>query len=88
MVEEPMLIERITKMDKVLEEGISSLRWKSKEVNVFITKAHVVVEEIYKIVNKIKEDLGKIKEILAEMNKTMIERKNKLVYPEEFYTTH
>lgn len=88
LVEEPLIIDRIKKMDKILEPGITELKWKSPEVNAFITRAQGVVEEVYKVVNKMKEDLSKIKEILIEMNKTMVERKAKSVLPEEFFTTH
>lgn len=51
-------------MDKTLEPGISKYKWKSQEVNDFISRALKTVEEVYKIVNKMKEDLERIKEAL------------------------
>lgn len=87
-VEEPLIIDKIKKMDKVLEPGISDLKWKSQNLNDFINKSQVIVEEVFKIINKMKEDLSKIQELLGEMDKTIVERKAKPVVPEEFYTTH
>jgi hypothetical protein len=64
------------------------LQWKSPEVNEFISKAIIIVEDVYKVVNKMKEDLEKIKEQLKEFDVALITRKTKSVTPEEFFTAH
>ena len=87
-VEEPLIINNIQKMDKILEPGISKYKWKSQEVEDFISKSLKTVEEVYKIVNKMKDDLERIKEALEEFDTPMVERKIKSVSPEEFFTSH
>jgi dynein heavy chain len=87
-VEEPLIIQRIHRMDKTLQPGISDLKWKSPEVNEFISKSHKEVDDVFKIMNKMKEDLVRIRECLEEFNKPLVERKPKTVIPEEFYTGH
>lgn len=87
-VEEPLIIQRIHRMDQTLQPGITELKWKSPEVNDFIAKSHKEVDDVFKIMNKMKEDLVRIKESLEEFNKPLVERKVKTAIPEEFYTGH
>ena len=87
-VEEPLIIERIKNLDKIIEPGLSDLKWKSLNVNDFITKSLNSVDNVYKIVNKMKFDLEKIKEALTEFDKPLIQRRHKPVAPDEFFTSH
>lgn len=45
-VEKPLLAERIDKMNKALEPGITSLRWNSDNINPFISKSMDLVTEV------------------------------------------
>lgn len=87
-VEEPLVIDRIKQIDKILEPGLTELKWKSPGINEFITRVFNVVDDVFKIVNKMKFDLEKIKEALKEFDKPAVERKAKSVLPEEFFTAH
>ena len=87
-VEEPLVIDRIKQIDKILEPGLAELKWKSPGINEFISRCFNAVDDVFNIVNKMKFDLEKIKDALKEFDKPVVERKAKSVTPEEFFTAH
>ena len=71
-VEEPLVIDKIKKMDKIISPGIEVLEWRSKDVNTFINKAQIIVDEVHRVVTKMKDDLSKIKELLQKINNPIV----------------
>lgn len=87
-VERPLIVDKISRMDKALQQGIVDLKWKNSNVDEFIKNSQVIVEDVFKIVNKMKDDFNHIKATLTQFNQSMVERKFKSVTPEEFLSTH
>lgn len=56
-VEKPLLADRIEKMNKALEPGITSLRWNSDNINPFISKSMDLVTDVDQLVKKMKENV-------------------------------
>mmetsp|Transcript_16431 Transcript_16431/g.11584 ORF Transcript_16431/g.11584 Transcript_16431/m.11584 type:complete len:101 (-) Transcript_16431:11363-11665(-) len=87
-VEKPLLADRIDKMNKALEPGITSLRWNSDNINPFISKSMDLVTEVDQLVKKMKENVMKMQHKMKSWEKSLFERKNKACLPEELETTH
>jgi dynein heavy chain len=49
-VEEPLVKEKIERIDECLKPGLEELKWKSPNINEFITDVKVVVDTTYEIV--------------------------------------
>jgi dynein heavy chain len=81
-VEEPLVKKRIQAMDKDVEPGIITYKWKSPEINDFIKKTKDTVDSLYEIVDKMKKSLENITNELLKFKKPMVERKNKPISPE------
>lgn len=60
-VEEPLVKEKIEKIDECLKPGLEELKWKSPNINEFICDVKVVVDTTYEIVQKMKDSLQKIR---------------------------
>ncbi|CAJ1396873.1 unnamed protein product [Effrenium voratum] len=91
-VEEPLLEDRILKMDTVLAPGLTELKW-SREDHIpdFIAGAMKVVSDVSAIVDIMKGNLRRISNILSQWCKeSMLERKRgaKPVSVEEFEQNH
>lgn len=83
-VEEPLVKERIVRMNKDIEPGIKEFKWESAGIDNFIKEAKKTVDDLYEIVDKMKKSLDSIYGELAKLKKPMIERKNKPISPEEY----
>ncbi len=83
-VEEPLVKERIVRMNKDIEPGIKEFKWESAGIDNFIKEAKKTVDDLYEIVDKMKKSLDSIYSELAKLKKPMIERKNKPISPEEY----
>jgi dynein heavy chain len=91
-VEEPLLEERITKMDQVLSPGLTDLKWKSEDkIPEFIETTMRIVSDVSGVVDVIKTNLKSISRILSEWcREPLIERKKgaKPMAMEDFDTKH
>jgi hypothetical protein len=59
-------------MDKDVEPGITTYKWKSPEINDFIKKAKETVDSLYEIVDKMKKSLDNITGELLKFKKPMV----------------
>jgi len=88
-VEEPMLREKINKMDDILQPGLSELKWRSSKIDEYINRCKLNVGEVSKVVNKMKSNLEEIQKFLNDTaTKPLLERKPKPSLPEEFQSMH
>jgi dynein heavy chain len=89
-VEEPLLDEKIVKMDSVLSPGLTDLRWKSEDrIPEFITQVSTVVGDVSSVVDVIKGNLKKISSIIEKWcQQPLLERKQKPLGVEEFELVH
>ena len=91
-VEEPLLEERIVKMDAALAAGLAELRWRSEDrIPEFIETAMRVVSDVSGVVDVMKGNLRRISRILSEWCKeSILERKRgaKPATTEEFDLGH
>jgi dynein heavy chain len=89
-VEEPLLEDRIAKMDAALAPGLTELKWKSDDkIPSFIGQAQQVVGDVSGVVDVMKNNLKTISGILSKWcEKPLLERKAKPMAPEEFDTQH
>lgn len=87
-IEEPLVEQRIERINKMLEPGIKEIRWNSLKIGEFIQVTHNLIEETFKVVNKMKEDLEKIQKILISMQVPLIQKKNKSLNPGEYFNIH
>lgn len=76
-VEEPLLEEKIVKMDSVLSPGLTDLRWKSEEqIPPLIETVSTVVGEVSGVVEVIKSNLKKISATIEQWCQSpLLERK-------------
>lgn len=83
-VEKPLVKARIENMDKQIEPGITTYRWKSPDINQFISSIKEVVDSLYDIVDRMKKGIDNIENELKRFRKPFIDRKNKPLSPEEY----
>ena len=91
VVEEPLITNKIEKLNEILKAGIEELKWKSPDIDNFINTVMKSVNEVYDIVSSMKADLEVIRSTLAKItadSSKQLERRNKTVSPEEFLLTH
>jgi dynein heavy chain len=89
-VEEPLLEDRIAKMDAALSSGLTELKWKSDDkIPAFIAQAQQVVGDVSGVVDAIKNNLKKISATLSKWcEQPLLKRKAKPMAPEEFDAQH
>ncbi|CEL96675.1 unnamed protein product [Vitrella brassicaformis CCMP3155] len=88
-VEEPLLEDRIVKMDTTLSPGLTDLKWKSTNIDDFLGQATGVVNDVSAVVDTLKNNLKKVSGILANWcEKPLLERKPKPMSPEDFEQVH
>ena len=89
-VEEPLLEERIVKMDAVLTPGIHDLKWKDdKAVPDFLKQTQLVIGDVAAVVDQVKANLRKVSALMAKWAQaSLLERKPKPMSPEEFESVH
>jgi dynein heavy chain len=89
-VEEPLLEDRIERMDTVLSPALTELRWRSEDlIPDFITGAMTVVCDVSGVVDVLKGNLRKISGVLSRWCQSpLLERKPKPMTPEDFDTDH
>ena len=80
-VEEPLVKERINRMNKEIEPGIKEFKWESQGIDGFISSAKKTVDDLYDIVDKMKKSLDNIYAELDKLKRPMIDRKNKPISP-------
>jgi len=83
-VEEPLIKDRIEKMDITLEAGLVEIKWKSEKIEKFIENCKEIVDSTFEVVQKMKEAIERIKSSLENINKPVIERKNKSLSPDDY----
>jgi len=74
-VEEPLIKERIEKMDTTIEPALIDIKWKSDKITQFINTCKDIVDSTFEVVQKMKEAIEKVKSCLEAINKPVIERK-------------
>ncbi|CAG9311235.1 unnamed protein product [Blepharisma stoltei] len=88
-VEEPLLEDRIIKMDQTLEPGFNDLKWRSPNINDFIHASMIVVKDVNTTVKTMQQNLAQIKKIMGKWGeKPLIERKSKPMSPDDFDQAH
>eukprot|EP01041_Mallomonas_annulata_P000386 gene386-700_t len=87
-VEKPLVLPYLTKVDSVVERGLTTLNWKSNGINEFIADAMEQVTAASEVVRTMKENMRKINEQLAGYNKPLMQRKSKPVVKDEFEREH
>jgi dynein heavy chain, axonemal len=88
-VEEPLLEEKIEKMNRTLTPGFEELNWLSPKVDNFISQSMFVVKEVDGLVKKMKSNVLKMKtHMKLWTKKPFLERKNKPMSPEDFDQQH
>ena len=65
-MEEPLLSERIQRMDNVLAPGLTQLKWRQHNINDFINQSMSVVKDVNAIVMTMKENLKSIEKIMED----------------------
>lgn len=86
-VEEPLIKDRIEKMDISLKPGLDTLKWKSTNISEFIENAKNIVDSTFEIVTVMKENIQKIRKNLEDINKPILERK-KPMDPADYEMNH
>ena len=87
-VEEPLIKDRIEKMDEGLKPGLIEIQWKSANIQSFIEGTQGLVESIYEIVKKMKECVVKIQDSLTKINQPILERKGRPMAPDDYDQLH
>lgn len=88
-VEEPLLRDKIHKIDTVIQPGIKELKWQSSNIDEFIRGTMLVVKDVNNIVTNMKNNLEKMESILKGWaKKPLVDRKAKPMNPEEFIMQH
>ncbi|CAD7939071.1 unnamed protein product [Amoebophrya sp. A25] len=89
-VEEPLLEDKIVRMDSALSPGLTDLRWKSEDkIPALITSVTSVVGEVSDVVDIIKSNLKKTSTIIEQWcQQPLLERKAKPMSVEEFDLAH
>lgn len=59
-VEEPLVKKRIYEMEQEIHPGIDDHKWKSTNIDGFISKSKNIVDSLFETVNKMKDSLKKI----------------------------
>ena len=86
-VEEPLIKDKIEKMDIILKPGIDELKWKSPNISEFIEQAKNIVDQNFEIVTIMKDSITKIRKCLDDINKPILERK-KPMDPADYDLNH
>jgi dynein heavy chain len=87
-VEEPLIKDRIEKMDVALTPALDLLKWKSNDIDKFILAAKEHVDSTFEVVQIMKEAISKIKVCLDNINVKVLERKNRTMTVEDYNTQH
>ena len=90
-VEEPLVLPKIEKLNESLKPGIDELKWKSPDIDTFISSVLKQITEVHQIVQDMKNDLDQIRTKLANLNsdnKQLTERKTRTCTPDEFLSDH
>jgi dynein heavy chain len=89
-VEEPLLEDRIDRMDTVLSPALTELRWKSEEhIPDFINRAMTTVCDVSSVVDVLKGNLRRVSAVLSRWcQQPLLERKPKPMSPEDFEIAH
>lgn len=82
-VEKPLLADRIERMNKALQPGMTELRWNSQGIDPFINSAMSIVKEVDELVKKMKDNVRKMQEDMRKWEKPLFERKLKPQAPED-----
>jgi len=59
-VEEPLIKDRIERMDTALEPGLAEIKWKSDKISQFISKCKDIVDSTLEVVDKMKSAIENI----------------------------
>ncbi len=87
-IEEPLVINSIKRMDKILRPGIEQLTWKGQNIDKFIAGAKEIVDTVDAVVQNMKGNLARIRQILQNFDKPLLERKNKPISVDDFKPYH
>ena len=49
-MEEPLIKDRIEKMDLTIEDGLVEIKWKSEKIETFINKCKDIVDSTFEVV--------------------------------------
>lgn len=85
-VEEPLIKDRIEKMDQALTPSLDQLKWDSETIADFIKSAKEHVDNTFDVVQIMKEAISKIKGCLDNINVKVLERKNRTMTVDDYNT--
>jgi len=86
-VEEPLLRQHFIKIDKVVQQGLVTLTWKSHGVDDFIANALAVVEEADDILGTMKAGMKRIQELADKWTRLcVVNRMAKAMTVDDFST--
>lgn len=86
-VEEPLIKDRIERMDHALKPALDTIKWESDNIIIdFIQKAKEHVDSTFEVVQVMKEAISKIKACLDNINVKVLERKNRTMTIDDYNT--
>ena len=85
-VERPLVQQKMSNIDKVLQKGLKHMNWKSHTIGDFITQCMTIVKEVHTIVAAIKRDVADTQRILESwsLQPLMYRKQIRTYLPEEF----
>ncbi|OAJ37788.1 hypothetical protein BDEG_21780 [Batrachochytrium dendrobatidis JEL423] len=76
-VERPLIETKIQEIDAQIEQGVSSLNWKSTNIDVYISEISATVGNLSSILQAMKNNMNQISKILKQWSASpLIERKD------------
>lgn len=87
-VERPLLSDRVDKMNKMLEPGITEFKWNAQNIDKFISECMSAVTTVDQLVKKMKDNVKKMDNIMVLWEKPLFERKPKPFAPEDVEQIH
>lgn len=86
-MEEPLIKDRIERMDHALKDALGEIKWESDhKIIEFINKAKEHVDSTFEVVQVMKEAISKIKVCLDNINVKVLERKNRTMTIDDYNT--
>lgn len=87
-VEKPLLYDRIQRINKALEPGISDLKWNSPGIDPFIKYAMEVVTDVDELVRLMKDNVRKMQQMMVKWRDSLFDRRMKPFPPDELEQNH
>lgn len=76
-VEVPLMEDRLTKIDRILERGLSELNWRSEGIDSFISSVLDIVLDVDRILFTMKENVEEMENIMGHWShRPLVERRD------------